>query len=161
MKVKVVISWILTVVWACVIFIMSSMNTNESNGKSKATINNAITTTVNTTNGLKITNKHPSENKIKNITDKLNQPLRKVAHASEYCIFAIFLSIALKNTGIKGKRVYMIALLICFLYACTDEFHQTFVEGRTGQFTDTLIDTAGGFLGCLIMKIKNSIISER
>ena len=32
-------------------------------------------------------------------------------------------------------------------YAATDEFHQLFVPGRSGQLKDVLIDTAGGALG--------------
>lgn len=35
---KKIIYIVLTVIWMVVIFIMSSMNTNESNGKSKQTI---------------------------------------------------------------------------------------------------------------------------
>mgnify|MGYP004633929879 FL=1 len=38
---------------------------------------------------------------------------------------------------------------MCFLYACTDEHHQTFVNGRSGLFLDTLIDTLGGFISCI------------
>ena len=58
--------------------------------------------------------------------------------------------IALKNSGVKGNKRFIIALVICFIYACTDEYHQTFVNGRTGQFSDTLIDTFGGFVSCLM-----------
>ena len=40
-------------------------------------------------------------------------------------------------------------LLLVFLYASSDEFHQSFVPNRTPLFTDVLIDTAGGTLGLL------------
>ena len=50
----------------------------------------------------------------------------------------------------KGIICIIIALVICFIYACTNEYHQTFVNGRTGQFSDTLIDTFGGFISCLM-----------
>ena len=56
---------------------------------------------------------------------------------------------------LKGTKLFIFALSICFIYACTDEYHQTFVSGRTGQFTDSLIDTFGGTLGCLFY---NSIL---
>lgn len=136
---------------------MSSMNSNESNGKSKGTINQIIEKGVSTTNGLGITDKHPSDSKINNIIEKLNQPLRKVAHASEFMVLAILVIMLLKSCGVNGKRIYFFALLVCFLYACTDEYHQTFVNGRTGQFTDVLIDTAGGVIGCGIVFIKNKV----
>ena len=141
---KKTISWIIVIIWAIVIFIMSSMNTNESNNSSKHVINNVVEKTVETTNGLGITDKHPSKNKMDQAIEKLNYPLRKVAHASEYFIFTILILIALKNSGVKGNKRFIIALVICFIYACTDEYHQTFVNGRTGQFSDTLIDTFGG-----------------
>ena len=129
---------------------MSSMDTNESNGKSKTIINDVVEKSVETTNGLGITDKHPSENKMNQVIEKLNYPLRKAAHASEYFIFTILILIALKNSGAKGNKKFIIALVICFAYACTDEYHQTFVNGRTGQFSDTLIDTFGGFISCLM-----------
>lgn len=140
---------------------MSSMDTNESNDKSKKTINEIIEKSVETTNNWGITDKHPSNNKMKQVIEKLNKPLRKVAHASEYLILTILLIVALTNSGIKGKKTFIIALLICFLYACTDEYHQTFVNGRTGQFIDTLIDTLGGIVGCSIFILKNKIIMKR
>lgn len=147
---KKTISWIIVIIWAIVIFVMSSMNTNESNNSSKHVINNVVEKTVETTNGLGITDKHPSENKMDQVIEKLNYPLRKAAHASEYFIFTILILIALKNSGVKGNKRFIIALVICFIYACTDEYHQTFVNGRTGQFSDTLIDTFGGFVSCLM-----------
>lgn len=47
-------------------------------------------------------------------------------------------------------KMLVIRLIICFIYVCTDEYHQTFVNGRTGQFSDALIDTLGGVIACLI-----------
>lgn len=150
MNKKAIINWTLVIIWASVIFFMSSMDTNESNSKSKTVINDIVEKSVETTNELGITNKQPSESNKKKVIDKLNQPLRKVAHASEYFIFTILILIALKNSGVKGNKRFIIALVICFIYACTDEYHQTFVNGRTGQFSDTLIDTFGGFISCLM-----------
>lgn len=145
-----IISCFFVILWAGVIFFMSSMDTNESNGKSKTIINDVVEKSVETTNGLGITDKHPSKSKMEQIIDKLNYPLRKVAHASEYFIFTILILIALKNSGVNGIKMFVIALIICFIYACTDEYHQTFVNGRTGQFSDALIDTLGGLISCLM-----------
>lgn len=55
-------------------------------------------------------------------------------------------------------KMLVIRLIICFIYVCTDEYHQIFVKGRKGRFFDALIDTFGGIIGCLmyffIIKIK-------
>ena len=147
---KVVISWTLVILWACFIFYMSGMDTTESNTKSKGTLNQIVEKTVETTNRMGITDKHPSENRMKEFIDKYNYLFRKFAHESEYFILTILLLVALKNSGIVGKKIFIFTLLICFIYSCTDEYHQTFVIGRTGQFSDCLVDTLGGFIGCAI-----------
>ena len=158
---KKIISWILVILWAGLIFFMSSMDTNESNGKSKTIINDVVEKSVETTNGMGITDKHPTENKMDQVIEKLNYPLRKVAHASEYFIFTILILIALKNSGVKGNKRFIIALVICFIYACTDEYHQLFVDGRTGQFIDVLIDTIGPIVAFLEIIVLSKITNKK
>ena len=46
-----------------------------------------------------------------------------------------------------------IALVIVFLYACTDEFHQLFIPGRSGEFRDVMVDTCGGIIGLILISI--------
>ena len=41
--------------------------------------------------------------------------------------------------------------LICMIYASTDEFHQTFVDGRSGKSADVLIDTSGTVFATIIL----------
>lgn len=101
---KKIISWLFVIIWAIVIFIMSSMDTNESNSSSKQVINNVVEKTVETTNGLRITDKNPSESKMQQVIEILNYPLRKVAHASEYFIFTILILIALKIVVLKEQK---------------------------------------------------------
>ena len=99
-----VFSNILIILWSGLIFFMSSMDTNESNGKSKTIINDVVEKSVETTNGLGITDKHPSENKMDQVIEILNYPLRKAAHASEYFIFTILILIALKIVVLKETK---------------------------------------------------------
>lgn len=76
-------------------------------------------------------------------------PLRKIAHMTEYAILAgLFLG---NFYQYKIKRKYFLAWIFATCYACTDEFHQLFVEGRSGQAGDVCIDSAGAFLGLCIM----------
>lgn len=145
-----IISILFVILCALFIFFMSSMDINESNGNSKTIIKDVVEKSVKTTNGLGITAKHPSKNKIQQVIEKWNYPLRKVAHASEYFIFTFLILLALKSSKVSGIKMFTIALIICFIYACTDEYHQTFINGRTGQFSDVLIDTLGGFISCLL-----------
>ncbi len=148
---------LLTLLWCIVIFIFSSMSGNESNEKSKETINNVIDTTLEVTNDSGITDKHPSEKKINSVIEKLNRPLRKCMHASVYFVLAILVFLSFKSFKINGWKLYVLPILICFIYACTDEFHQYFVSGRTSEFTDVLIDTGGAIVGIMVAKLVSKV----
>lgn len=136
---------------------MSSMNITESNNQSKSTINTIVDSTLNITNNLGITNKHPDDVSKTRIINKYNYIVRRTAHVIEYLIFTILIIITLSSSGVKGKKIYIISLLICFIYACTDEYHQTFIAGRTGQFVDCLVDSIGVLIGCALAFIINTI----
>ncbi|SDS37876.1 VanZ family protein [Opitutus sp. GAS368] len=66
--------------------------------------------------------------------------IRKAGHLTEYAILALLLRQAI---GGRGARPFVLALVIAAAYAATDEFHQSFVPGRTASAWDVLIDTAG------------------
>lgn len=64
-------------------------------------------------------------------------PLRKLGHMAEYGIL-----FALTRRALGGARSGA-AAIFCLLYACGDEWHQTFVPGRHGAAGDVGIDMAG------------------
>ena len=142
-KIKIIISWILVLVWMLVIFYYSNMNHIKSNDKSKNTINYIIETTE------KIENNNSIKTNKQQIIEYLNYPIRKCAHITIYLVLSILIISAIKNTK-SIKHPSIITLIICFIYAITDEYHQTFIDGRTGQFIDVLIDTTGSMLGLTI-----------
>ena len=67
-----------------------------------------------------------------------------------------------QNPTQKESKYLFLAILASALYACTDELHQLFVPGRTGQIFDVFVDTLGATFGCLlvlgILKIKQARI---
>ena len=71
-----------------------------------------------------------------------------------------FLAYNLLRLYITRKKAYIYSLVIVFGYACSDEFHQLFVEGRSGQFKDVLIDTSGGVFGGILTFLKNKIFKK-
>ena len=79
--------------------------------------------------------------------------VRKTAHFTEYAILGILFYFFYRQIlpQKNGLRLFVLAILSSFLYACTDEIHQLFVPGRSGQFTDVLVDTLGAFCGCLLL----------
>lgn len=49
------------------------------------------------------------------------------------------------------RRVLVLAFLLPVLYAVSDEYHQTFVPGRSGSLMDVLIDAAGAGIGLWLL----------
>ena len=79
------------------------------------------------------------------IRDMTSFLVRKAAHMSEYAVLAILFGLTIREY--KKEPWLLRALAATAAYAATDEFHQLFVPGRSGQLKDVLIDTAGGALG--------------
>jgi VanZ family protein len=65
-----------------------------------------------------------------------NIAVRKLAHVTEYGVL-----FALANNAIR--RGGLVALPFTIAYACSDEWHQSFVPGRTATVCDVLVDTVG------------------
>lgn len=87
---------------------------------------------------------------------KIDYPVRKAAHASEYALLGILLTGAIMDIRKPWKRQLLACFLIGAAYAASDEFHQLFVPGRSGQIRDVMIDSAGVaagiILACLAIK---------
>ncbi len=70
--------------------------------------------------------------------------IRKSAHFVEYFIFGLLVLRAIRGER-RGwvLRWGLAALMIAAAYAALDEFHQSFVPGRTASPWDSLLDTTG------------------
>lgn len=68
---------------------------------------------------------------------------RKLAHGSEFFVLAYLVFNALKSIGFGIRRSLVVAFIFTLGYAGYDEWHQTFVFGRTGSIIDVGIDTVG------------------
>lgn len=83
--------------------------------------------------------------------------IRKVAHFTIYLVLGLVSYLALpRQWSVKKKMILVVSL--CFMYAITDEFHQSFVPGRAPEVRDVLIDTLGSSvgmsIGCFMKKFK-------
>ena len=144
---KVIILVILIFVWLGLIFMFSNQSSNISNNNSINTIKRVVKVPLSITNKIHITKVDLSDSNLNKIADKLNYPLRKVMHMSEYFILTILVLLIFKSLDIRNKNLYLCAILICFSAANFDEIHQFYV-GRTGQFIDVLVDCFGGLIAC-------------
>ncbi len=75
---------------------------------------------------------------------------RKAAH---FTIYGVLGALAFLNmvsyTGLLYKVRMAAGAAFCLLYAISDELHQLFIEGRSGEIRDVLIDFSGALLGIL------------
>lgn len=135
---------ILIIIWMLIIFAFSNQPANESSELSDGFISKTIG------NAYKIFNKNATEEQLMELKKIYTTPIRKTAHFSIYLVLGILTTLLLKEYNIENKKQILFAILICLLYATSDEIHQLFVPGRSGEIRDVLIDTAGSSLGVLI-----------
>ena len=97
--------------------------------------------------------------------EKIDYPVRKLAHVTEYAILAMLISGVILDLWGKRCKELLVAWLCTTAYAGTDEFHQLFVPGRSGKVIDVLIDSSGALLGVLflwiIMVVRKSAVNEK
>lgn len=123
------ISIVLVILWMTVIFIMSSFNSTESSNQSNFIVNIIV-------NLFNIDN-----------TKLLSLIIRKLAHFTEYLI----LGLIVYNMIHQYNKKNYIAIIICIIYAISDEIHQLYVPGRSCQILDMIIDTFGSMIGIYLL----------
>ena len=123
-----------------IIFGFSSQNATQSSGISKK-----VSETI-----VEITNKDKPTQEKNEIIKFLEPRIRKLAHFSIYTVVGFLLMTLCFTYKISINKKIIISLIFGFIYACSDELHQTFVVGRSGEARDVLIDTSGVFIGTLI-----------
>ena len=146
------INIILIIMWMLLIFSFS----NQNGSKSSTVSDSFIIKTAEL-----ITQKDFNQKDEEKIVDSCQFIVRKTAHFSLYFILAILVLNLFKDLNYK-KKAYLITLIICFLYACSDEIHQLFIADRSGEFRDVLIDTSGGFVYLLLnyLLTKKTLINK-
>lgn len=141
---KKAISIISLILWMIIIFSFSSADANKSTGTS----DKVITTMIEIKDKINDQETPISEKEI--IVKNSSFYVRKIAHITEYLILGFLMFNLLKQYSVTNIY-YAIGLSV--LYSCTDEFHQLFINGRSGSFKDVLIDTIGILLGTYLYKI--------
>lgn len=125
------ISLLLVILWMIFIFVMSSFDATSSSNQSNFIVD-IITSIIN----------------IKDI-ELLSLIIRKLAHFIEYFILGILVI----NFITRYDKKIIIAILLCIIYATSDEIHQIFVPGRSCQIIDIMIDSLGSIMGIYLYKL--------
>jgi len=139
---KKVIKFIFIVIWMMLIFSFSNQNGTISSNMSGGIIDNFISFLEKL--GIIFSDE---------VVNILGFLIRKVAHFTLYFILGLLWMSLLKEYSISLKTQVIYAVLLCVLYACSDEIHQLFVSGRDGKLLDVLIDTMGSLSSSLLVYI--------
>lgn len=149
MNIKRIISWSAVALWMLIIFSLSSQVAEQSNQ-----LSTGVTDII-----IKIIEKvFPN---INFDIGSFNHIVRKNAHFVAYLVLGILVLNALRIGGTYDYRSVVLALVICVLYAITDEVHQLLVPGRSGQIKDVIIDSAGASMGIGLYLLINKTAPAR
>lgn len=80
--------------------------------------------------------------------------VRKAAHMTEYFLLALSLQLPLAAwlSKLAFWKTRIVTGFVCtVILAALDEFHQTFVPGRSGNLLDVCIDSTGAVLASLCL----------
>ena len=135
---------IILIIINCVAIYNFSSEKSEQSNKTSGNLINVIIEINPKTKNLNIQEKEE-------IKEKLTKPIRKLAHFTIYASLGTWLYLCAGTFKGDNKKKMLISLILAFIYACTDEFHQLFIPGRSGQFTDICVDTCGALLGILLI----------
>jgi len=139
MNKKKVIKWLILFSWLFVIFMFSHQ---QNSGEITKEI---ISTTISV----------KEESKTEPLLDGINYVIRKNAHITEFIILTLILFSLVSEYTKNEKKIILISIIGCILFAAGDEFHQYFVPGRSALVTDVLIDSIGALIALIIYKIYN------
>lgn len=126
---RLVIKYIFVAVWMLVIFLMSNEVADASSLRSGEIVRTIQAIGISAPEGV------------------LTFLVRKAAHISAYFVLGVLIYNLLREYRLHIKHLIIASIALAMLYACTDEIHQTFVPGRSGEVRDVLIDTAGAAAG--------------
>lgn len=84
--------------------------------------------------------------------DDFHHIVRKLAHMGIFAVQGLFTGLSLMN-ALRMDSGSAWAAISCFIMAAANEYHQTFIDGRSGEVRDVLIDSAGALLGILAAAI--------
>lgn len=143
-----IISIIFVLAWMVTVFMLSHQVAEESS----KTSSNFITVII------KLFNKDIEQEQLETIMLKVETIVRKLAHFVLYTLGGMLITIMFINFKEYITKTKIASFLLGATYAITDEIHQLFIPGRSGEIRDVLIDSTGVLLGVfiiyLLMRIK-------
>lgn len=83
--------------------------------------------------------------------------VQKCGHAFEYGVLAILIFRPLRRLQrLSFRRALLFAVILSGTYAAADEWHQSFVPGRSALFSGVVIDTAVAAITIIVLHVNES-----
>ena len=136
-----IISIIFVLAWMVTVFMLSHQIAEDSS----KTSSNFITVII------KLFNKDIGQEQLETIMLKVETIVRKLAHFVLYTLGGMLITIMFINFKEYITKTKIASFLLGATYAITDEIHQLFIPGRSGEIRDVLIDSTGVLLGVFII----------
>ena len=86
---------------------------------------------------------------------------RKSAHIFMYFVLGVLMLNVVRDYWTGAKKAIITSAGFVLLYAVSDEIHQLFIPGRSGEIRDVLIDTAAGCVGIIVMYVVSKRIQSK
>lgn len=139
-----IISLLLLIGWMGLIFYLSHQNADESSHLSGGLIESVV----------KFVFPNMGGETLESLVASLQFIVRKGAHFCLYAVLGIlsFIYFVTYKAISLALRSFL-SFLVSFGYSVSDEYHQTFISGRSGELRDVLIDSAGVMLGIILSLI--------
>lgn len=131
----------------CLIWMFSANSGDVSSGQSMGIVSRVITI------GEELTGHTLTEQERVQWEERIHTPIRKMAHMTEYMIFALTVAFPFLLYHKSKKWISVFTYVYCVGYAGIDEIHQLFVPERAGQLRDVLIDSIGVLVGIILFRV--------
>ena len=149
MNFKKIITIILIILWMILVFYLSNQIADDS-----AELSGGLTKKV-----LQIL--HILDGKTLEQQAIIETIVRKLAHFCLYTLGGILILLHINLYKITDKKKVLISWIIGTIYAISDEIHQLFIPGRSGEIRDVCIDSLGVITGITLVLILLKFIERR
>lgn len=134
----------------CLMYMIFSFSAQD--GATSSQLSYKVSYTIVETGG-KILGENWEPWQIDSIATRFHGAVRKLAHMTEYFALAVSVAFPLYVYGLRGIWLMLVAGFICVAFSCGDEYHQSFVAGRSPSKRDVMIDSIGIFFGVILTRI--------
>ena len=154
-----IFSWVAVILWMLVIFGFSAQSADSSDTLSMG-LSEKIVEFILSLRDIPVFSALDGD-AVSNFILNANHYVRKTAHFMIFAVLGLLVNNLLLSYGNERVKSCFFAVLICFLYAVSDEVHQYFVPGRSMQMADIFADLFGAAVAAALLCVAFYITRKR